>query len=92
MSLLILCRSILIVQACVVNAGGPFAVLGISTGKTETEIKRHIANTLGEENALQGVVFLQDLGLERFPVNATHKIVRSEVEHAVLEYLSTLVP
>ena len=87
MSPLILCCDILIVQACVVNAGGPFAVLEGSTGKTQTEIKRHIVHTLGVENALQGVVFLQNLGLERFPVNATHKIIRSEVEHAVLEYL-----
>lgn len=73
-------------QACVVNAGGPFAVLERSTGKTETEIKRHIASTLGDENALQGVLFLQDLGLDEFPVNATHKIIRSEVEDALLEY------
>lgn len=68
-----------------VNAGGPFAVLEHSS-RTETEIKTHITITLGEENALQGVLFLQDLGLERFPVNATHKIIRSEVEAAVLQY------
>ncbi|KAL4742012.1 hypothetical protein BDV11DRAFT_167701 [Aspergillus similis] len=77
------------VQACVVNAGGPFAVLARYTGKTETQIRRHIVRTLGKSNALSGVVYLQQLGLERFPVNGTHKIARGEMEGAVLAYLQT---
>ncbi|KAL4784962.1 hypothetical protein BJX76DRAFT_367259 [Aspergillus varians] len=75
-------------QACVVNVGGPFAVLERFTGKVEARIKRHVVRTLGKHYALRGVVFLQQLGLSKFPVNATHKIVRAEVEEAVLRHLS----
>ncbi|KAL5002080.1 hypothetical protein BDV10DRAFT_181768 [Aspergillus recurvatus] len=77
------------VQACVVDAGGPFAVLERYTGKTETRIRRHVVQTLGKGNELRGLVYLQQLRLDRFPVNGTHKIVRGEVEKALLAYLQT---
>ncbi|KAL4987674.1 hypothetical protein BDW68DRAFT_177556 [Aspergillus falconensis] len=75
------------VQVCVVDAGGPFAVLGQYTGKTETQIRRHVVRTLGKGSGLRGVVYLQQLRLDKFPLNGTHKIVRREVEKAVLAYL-----
>ncbi|KAL4821352.1 hypothetical protein BDW67DRAFT_190898 [Aspergillus spinulosporus] len=75
--------------ACVVNAGGPFAVLARYTGKTMAQVRRHVVRTLGKSNALNGVVYLHQLGLEMFPVNGTHKIARREVEEAVLAYLQT---
>jgi 4-coumarate--CoA ligase len=73
----------------VVNAGGPFAVLARYAGKTEAQIRRHVVRVLGKSNALNGVVYLHQLGLERFPVNRTHKIARGDVEGAVLAYLQT---
>ncbi|KAL4776692.1 hypothetical protein BDW60DRAFT_213361 [Aspergillus nidulans var. acristatus] len=76
-------------KACVVNAGGPFAVLARYAGKTEAQIRRHVVRVLGKSNALNGVVYLHQLGLERFPVNGTHKIARGDVERAVLAYLQT---
>ncbi|KAL4951130.1 hypothetical protein BDW69DRAFT_201651 [Aspergillus filifer] len=75
-------------QACVVNVDGPFAVLERYTDKTEAQIKRHVTTTLGKQYSLRGITYLKDLELKKFPVNATHKIIRSEVEEAVSSYLS----
>lgn len=61
----------------------PFAVLSSLNGKTQEEIKSYIMRTLGKDYALGGLATLEEVGLSEFTVNATHKIVRSEVEKAV---------
>ncbi|KAK0644861.1 4-coumarate--CoA ligase 2 [Lasiodiplodia hormozganensis] len=61
----------------------PFAVLSSLNGKTQKEIKSYILRTLGKGYALGGLATLEEVGLSEFTVNATHKIVRSEVEKAV---------
>ncbi|EKG11346.1 AMP-dependent synthetase/ligase [Macrophomina phaseolina MS6] len=62
----------------------PFAVLSSLNGKTEEEIKSHILRVFGKDYALGGLSTLEEVGLTEFTVNATHKIIRSEVEKAVL--------
>lgn len=70
----------------------PFAVLSSLNGKTEEEIKNHLLRTFGNDYALGGLCTLEDVGLSEFTVNATHKIIRSEVENAVQrKYSGTLL-
>lgn len=61
----------------------PFAVLSSLNGKTDEEIKSHLSRTFGKDYALGGLCTLDEVGLSEFTVNATHKIIRSEVENAV---------
>ncbi|KAL2859780.1 class I adenylate-forming enzyme family protein [Aspergillus lucknowensis] len=74
-------------QTCVVNVDGPFAVLESFSGRSEAQIRRHVVRSLGKQYTLRGVASLQQLGMSTFPVNATHKIIRTEVQAAVLKYL-----
>ncbi|KAK9418018.1 putative AMP-dependent synthetase/ligase domain-containing protein [Seiridium unicorne] len=82
-----------IVQAIVVAAphptfgAEPFAVLSSYNSKTDAEIKEHVRTALGEHYTLGGVVSLKKLGLEAFPINATHKIVKTKLQADLLRYL-----
>jgi hypothetical protein len=62
-------------------------VISSYSARTEAEIKDHVEAVLGPDYALGGVVSLKQLGLVGFPVNLTRKIIRSEVQQAVLELL-----
>ncbi|KAI1113091.1 hypothetical protein F5Y14DRAFT_229724 [Nemania sp. NC0429] len=67
----------------------PFAVISsFPAGKTETQIKEHVCTALGKDYALAGLASLKQLGFVDFPVNQTHKVVRSEIRQAVLKYMS----
>ena len=44
-------------------------------------------HTLELDYSLRAVVSLQDVGLERFPVNATHKVIKQVLEELVGNYL-----
>ncbi|KFA71120.1 hypothetical protein S40288_04511 [Stachybotrys chartarum IBT 40288] len=61
----------------------PFAVLGSYNGKGKEEIQGHIRTALGKDYALGGVASLEEIGLSHFPVNPTHKIMKSKVQTAV---------
>ncbi|KAL1868129.1 hypothetical protein Daus18300_006111 [Diaporthe australafricana] len=61
----------------------PFAVLRSLEGFTADQIVRHVKRCLGEEYSLFGVASLTQVGLTEFPVNATHKVIKAEVEMAV---------
>jgi 4-coumarate--CoA ligase len=65
----------------------PFAVISSHGDKTEAQIKDHVRAALGRDYALAGLASLKQLGLVEFPVNQTHKVVRSEVRSAVLKHL-----
>lgn len=65
----------------------PFAVLRSLGGKSPRDIDQHVEEVLGEQYSLSGLVTFEELGLTEFPVNATHKIMRSEVEALLLKYL-----
>ncbi|KAF2765818.1 acetyl-CoA synthetase-like protein [Teratosphaeria nubilosa] len=66
----------------------PFAVLDSFGGETEEEVKRQVRDLFGEAYALAGVVSLEQLDLDRFPVNSTHKIMKIELLKIVELYLS----
>ena len=65
----------------------PFAVLENLNGKSEEEIKEHVLHEFGENYVLRGAVSLKQIGLYKFPINATHKIIKFEVRTAVLEHI-----
>lgn len=52
-------------------------------GIAAEDIVQHVKQCLGKEYTLSGVASLAQVGLKDFPVNATHKIVKAEVEKAV---------
>ena len=65
----------------------PFAVVETFANTTAEEVKRHVLTVLGRDYALGGVVPLKQLGLVEIPVNATHKVMKSEVQAAVASYV-----
>ncbi|KAH7303303.1 hypothetical protein B0I35DRAFT_446937 [Stachybotrys elegans] len=65
----------------------PFAVVSDLDGFAVDQVINHVRETLGERHGITGVASLKEIGLDRFPVNATHKIVKSEVQKAVFEYM-----
>ncbi|KAK4233722.1 hypothetical protein C8A03DRAFT_19245 [Achaetomium macrosporum] len=65
----------------------PFAVLSAYNGKTADQIKERVRAVLGKHYMLGGLVSLEQLGLAAFPLNPTHKVVKSEVQTAVVNYL-----
>ena len=67
----------------------PFAVLGSLNGKTEAQVKSHVRAVFGKDYALRGLATLNQLGLVEFPLNPTRKIMKSEVQKAVINYLGT---
>jgi len=62
-------------------------VLSSYNGKTEEQIKEHVRAALGRDYALGGLASLEHLGLLEFPVNPTHKIMKSEMQTTVENYL-----
>lgn len=65
----------------------PFAVVHSLKGVTAEDIIQHVKRCLGNEYTLSGVASLAQVGLKEFPVNATHKIIKADVEKAVREIL-----
>jgi hypothetical protein len=65
----------------------PFAVVSDLNGRLCDQINTEVKWVLGEEYALAGVATLQQLELDAFPVNATHKVVKFEVQKAVMNFL-----
>ena len=59
----------------------------LDTDGAREDIQRHVVHTLGLDYPLRAVVSLQDIGLERFPVNATHKVIKQVLEELVGNYL-----
>lgn len=66
-----------------------FAVLASLDDVDKEDVKRQALNSLGKDYALGGIVSLKEIGMAAFPVNDTHKVVKFEVQTALLEYLST---
>ncbi|KAM7214703.1 hypothetical protein V8F06_009868 [Rhypophila decipiens] len=54
---------------------------------TGSQIVKHVGETLGKKHSITHVVSLREVGRDRFPVNATHKIVKLEVQKALLKCL-----
>jgi hypothetical protein len=65
----------------------PFAVLSSYNGMTKEQIKEHVRTVFGKDYALRSLASLKQLGLVEFPLNLTHKIIKSEVQAAVVRHL-----
>ncbi|KAI0469979.1 hypothetical protein GGR56DRAFT_684235 [Xylariaceae sp. FL0804] len=65
----------------------PFAVISGYEPGSERCIKDHVRAVLGSNYSLGGLSSLKQLGLMEFPVNLTHKIIKSDVRKAVLKYM-----
>ena len=63
----------------------PYAVVSDLNGKTVDQVSAHVLEMFGRDYALAGVAQLSALGLESFPLNASGKIVKYEVEGRVNE-------
>ncbi|KAI1267866.1 acetyl-CoA synthetase-like protein [Xylariaceae sp. FL1019] len=78
------------VQSCVVavpsliTGDEPFAVLGELQGHCESKIREQVVKILGASYALGGIATLQQLGLAAYPVSATYKVLKGEVQKCVL--------
>ncbi|KAI0145389.1 acetyl-CoA synthetase-like protein [Xylariaceae sp. FL1272] len=78
------------VQSCVVAVPSPttgyepFAVLGELQRATESQVREQVVRTLGASYALAGIATLQQLGLAAYPVSATHKVLKGEVQKCVM--------
>lgn len=68
----------------------PFAVLSSYNDKTEAQIKDHVRAVFGRDYALGGLASLKQLGLVEFPLNPTHKIIKSEIQTAVVTHLKRI--
>lgn len=68
----------------------PFAVLSTINDKNETDIKEYVCRMLGPDYALGGLSSLKQIGFQEFPVNATHKIIKFEVQMAVEQHLKKI--
>ena len=83
-------KTIVVAIAHPVVGSEPFAVLSSYNGKTSTEVKDHVRAVFGPGYALSGLASLKQLELVDFPLNQTHKIIKSEVQAAVMRYLERL--
>jgi acyl-CoA synthetase (AMP-forming)/AMP-acid ligase II len=64
----------------------PFAILESLNGKTENEIKQRVLDVFSPDYALAGTVTIKELGLDSFPLNASDKIMRTELEKLAKSY------
>jgi len=66
----------------------PFAVLRSFAGRSPDDINDYVERMLGKHYSLSGLLTLKHLGLDEFPINSTHKVMKSEVQKAVLQFIS----
>jgi hypothetical protein len=67
-----------------------FAVLSSYNGKTEAQIKNHVQVVFGTDYALGGLASLKQLGFVEFPLNPTRKVIKSEIQTAVVKHLKRI--
>lgn len=68
----------------------PFAVAQSLNGKTVEEVKQQVVDVVGKDYAIAGISTLDELGLSAFPLNATGKVLKRELEGPVLQYMSRM--
>ena len=67
----------------------PFVVLGSYNGKTKAQISAHVRAVFGRDYSLGGLASLKQLALVEFPLNPTHKVIKSDVQAAVTRHLES---
>lgn len=65
----------------------PFAVVQSLGERSKDGVRQHILELFGKDYALAGVASLDELGLESFPLNATGKVMKIELQKLVERYL-----
>lgn len=70
----------------------PYAVVRSLGDRRPDDINQLVRRTFGGHYTLGGVLSLTDIGLDKFPVNATYKIMKTEVQRAVVHYVETGSP
>jgi len=80
-------------QTCVIGIASeklgqePFAICSDFCGKTENEIKQHVLDLFGKDYALAGAMTLKQLNLDKFPLNATGKVMKIDMLEIVATHL-----
>lgn len=68
----------------------PFAIVeDYKEGMDKARVEQIIIDKFGREYALGGVCTLHELGLSTWPMNATGKVVKTELKEAVLRLLES---
>lgn len=65
----------------------PYAVVSSMRGKSEEDIKQQVLDMFGKDYQLAGACSLKQLGVEEFSLNASGKIMKIDLQKAVLAYL-----
>lgn len=67
----------------------PWAVTKELSGTTsDAGMQRCVLDNFGHEYALEGVISLKQLGFEDFPINATGKVSKLDLQNAAIKFLS----
>ena len=67
----------------------PLAVVQDLKGKTSDQVKEEVLSKFGQEYALENVVSFEQLGLTQWPMNATGKIVKTDLRDAVKRFFDS---
>lgn len=63
----------------------PVAVLNTLKVRSPRDIMEHVRITLGDSYAIGDVLSLEQIGLQEFPLNPTHKIQKTKIRERVME-------
>ena len=55
---------------------------------TREEIAREVVARFGEDYAIGGVLTLEELGFTEYPINASGKIVKRELQEAAVDHVA----
>ena len=67
----------------------PFAIVGSFAGKSVEDLKQRVIDVFNKDFALAGACEIAELGLAEFPLNATGKIQKLELQQALAKYLES---
>lgn len=68
-----------------------FAVVKSLNGKSKDDVRKQVEDLFGKDYVLCGFATLEELGLQEFPLNATGKIVKRELEGLIATFLAGTV-
>jgi hypothetical protein len=68
----------------------PFAIIErFPIGITEADVKEACIRATSGTHAMGGVLSLEQVGMERWPITAAGKVSKPELQRAALQYLKT---
>lgn len=67
----------------------PWAIVRDISGESgEADMQKCIVDSFGQEYCLEGVLSLKQLGFDDFPINATGKVSKLDLQNAAIKFLS----